>query len=33
VIVLPEGHGLSPVDARVRVAEALPPLPFGAKKR
>jgi acetyl coenzyme A synthetase (ADP forming)-like protein len=33
VIVLPEGHGLSPVDARVRVAKALPPLPFGAKKR
>jgi acyl-CoA synthetase (NDP forming) len=33
VIVLPEGQGLSLVDARVRVAEALPPLPFGAKKR
>jgi acyl-CoA synthetase (NDP forming) len=33
VIVLPEGEGLSLVDARIRVAEALPPLPFGAKKR
>jgi acetate---CoA ligase (ADP-forming) len=33
VIVLPEGQGVSLVDARVRVAEALPPLPFGAKKR
>ncbi len=33
VIVLPEGQGLALVDARVRVAEALPPLPFGAKKR
>jgi acyl-CoA synthetase (NDP forming) len=33
VIVLPEGKGVSLVDARVRVAEALPPLPFGAKKR
>jgi len=33
VIVLPEGEGVSLVDARVRVAEALPPLPFGAKKR
>ncbi|MEW5872564.1 MAG: GNAT family N-acetyltransferase [Chloroflexota bacterium] len=31
VIVLPEGKGISIVDARVRVAEALPPLPFGAK--
>jgi len=33
VIVLPEGQGVSMVDARIRVAEALPPLPFGAKKR
>ncbi|MBN2043556.1 MAG: GNAT family N-acetyltransferase [Anaerolineales bacterium] len=33
VIVLPEGNGVSLVDARIRVAEALPPLPFGAKKR
>jgi acetyl coenzyme A synthetase (ADP forming)-like protein len=33
VIVLPEGQDVSLVDARVRVAEALPPLPFGAKKR
>jgi acetyl coenzyme A synthetase (ADP forming)-like protein len=33
VIVLPEGQGVSLVDARLRVAEALPPLPFGAKKR
>jgi acetyl coenzyme A synthetase (ADP forming)-like protein len=33
VIVLPEGQGVSLVDARVRVAETLPPLPFGAKKR
>jgi acyl-CoA synthetase (NDP forming) len=33
VIVLPEGQGVSIVDARVRVAETLPPLPFGAKKR
>lgn len=33
VIILPEGQGVSLVDARVRVAEALPPLPFGAKKR
>lgn len=33
VIVLPEGQGLSIVDARIRVAEAQPPLPFGAKKR
>jgi acyl-CoA synthetase (NDP forming) len=33
VIVLPEGQGVFLVDARVRVAEALPPLPFGAKKR
>ena len=33
VIVLPEGQGVSLVDARIRVAEALPPLPFGAKKR
>jgi acyl-CoA synthetase (NDP forming) len=33
VIVLPEGQGVSIVDARIRVAEALPPLPFGAKKR
>jgi acetate---CoA ligase (ADP-forming) len=32
-IVLPEGQGVSVVDARIRVAEALPPLPFGAKKR
>jgi acetyl coenzyme A synthetase (ADP forming)-like protein len=33
VIVLPEGQGVSIVDARIRVAEALPLLPFGAKKR
>ncbi len=33
VIVLPEGQGVALVDARIRVAEALPPLPFGAKKR
>jgi acetyl coenzyme A synthetase (ADP forming)-like protein len=33
VIVLPEGQGVSLVDARVHVAEALPPLPIGAKKR
>jgi acetate---CoA ligase (ADP-forming) len=33
VIVLPEGKGVSVVDARVRVAEALPPLPLGAKRR
>jgi acetyl coenzyme A synthetase (ADP forming)-like protein len=33
VIVSPEGQGVSLVDARVRVAEALPSLPFGAKKR
>jgi acetate---CoA ligase (ADP-forming) len=32
-IVLPEGKGVSVVDARIRVAEALPPLPFGSKKR
>jgi acyl-CoA synthetase (NDP forming) len=33
VIVLPEGQGVSVVDARVRVAQALPPLPFGATRR
>jgi acetyl coenzyme A synthetase (ADP forming)-like protein len=33
VIVLPEGQGVAIVDARIRVAETLPPLPFGAKKR
>jgi acyl-CoA synthetase (NDP forming) len=33
VIVLQEGQGVSVVDARIRVAEALPPLPFGSKKR
>jgi acyl-CoA synthetase (NDP forming) len=33
VIVLPEGQGVALVDARLRVAEILPPLPFGAKKR
>jgi acyl-CoA synthetase (NDP forming) len=33
VIVLPEGQGVALVDARIRVAEALPPLPIGAKKR
>jgi len=33
VILLPEGQGVSLVDARIRVGEALPPLPFGAKKR
>lgn len=32
-IVLPEGQGVSIVDARIRVAETLPYLPFGAKKR
>jgi acetyl coenzyme A synthetase (ADP forming)-like protein len=33
VIVLPEGQGVALVDARIRVSEALPSLPFGAKKR
>jgi acetate---CoA ligase (ADP-forming) len=33
VVVLPEGQGVSIVDARIRVAEAVPSLPFGAKKR
>jgi acyl-CoA synthetase (NDP forming) len=33
VILLPEGQGVCLVDVRVRVAETLPPLPFGAKKR
>jgi len=33
VIVLSEGNGVSVVDARIRVAEAAPPLPLGAKKR
>lgn len=33
VIVLPEGQGVSVVDARIRVAEALLALPFGSKKR
>ena len=33
VIVLPEGKGVAIVDARVRVAQAPPSLPFGAKKR
>jgi acetyl coenzyme A synthetase (ADP forming)-like protein len=33
VIVLPEGQGVAIVDARVRVAQAPPSLPFGAKKR
>jgi acyl-CoA synthetase (NDP forming) len=33
VIVLPKGRGVAIVDARIRVAEALPDLPFGAKKR
>lgn len=33
VIVLPEGQGVSLVDARIRVAETIPFLPFGAKKR
>jgi len=33
VIVLPEGQGVSVVDARIRVAEALRLLPFGSKKR
>lgn len=33
VIVLPQGQGVAIADARIRVAEALPPLPFGAKKR
>jgi acetyl coenzyme A synthetase (ADP forming)-like protein len=32
-IVLPEGQGVSIVDARIHVAETLPYLPFGAKKR
>jgi acyl-CoA synthetase (NDP forming) len=33
VIVLPEGQGVVLVDARIRVSETLPSLPFGAKKR
>jgi acetyltransferase len=33
VIVLAEGKGVSVVDARIRVAEAVPSLPFGSKKR
>ena len=33
VIVLPEGQGVALVDARIRVAQAAPSLPFGAKKR
>jgi acetyltransferase len=33
VIVLPEGKGVCVVDARVRVAGAIPSLPFGSKKR
>lgn len=33
VMVLPEGRGLAVVDARVRVAEAAPEIPIGAKKR
>ncbi len=33
VVVLPEGEGVSVVDARVRVVEVLPPLPLGAKRR
>jgi len=33
VMVLPEGQGVSLVDARIRITEILPPLPFGAKKR
>ena len=33
VMVLAEGQGVSVVDARVRVAEALPPLPLGAVRR
>jgi acetate---CoA ligase (ADP-forming) len=32
-IALLEGQGVSIVDARIRVDEALPSLPFGAKKR
>ncbi|MBN1668718.1 MAG: acetate--CoA ligase family protein, partial [Anaerolineales bacterium] len=33
VIVLPEEQGVCLVDVRIRVAETIPPLPFGAKKR
>jgi acetate---CoA ligase (ADP-forming) len=33
VIVLPEGQGVALVDARIRVTEMFPSLPFGAKKR
>jgi acetyl coenzyme A synthetase (ADP forming)-like protein len=33
VVVLAEGQGVSVVDARVRVAEAPPPLPLGARRR
>jgi len=33
VMVSPEGKGVSVVDARVRVAATLPPLPLGAKRR
>jgi acetyl coenzyme A synthetase (ADP forming)-like protein len=33
VIVLLDGQGVSLVDARIRVAETVPSLPFGAKKR
>ena len=33
VIVQPAGQGVAVVDARIRVAEAAAPLPFGAKKR
>lgn len=33
IIVLPDGQGVAVVDARVRVAEARPLLPLGAKKR
>jgi acetyl coenzyme A synthetase (ADP forming)-like protein len=33
VLVLANGEGVRVVDARIRVAEAVPPLPVGAKKR
>ncbi|MBI4278271.1 MAG: acetate--CoA ligase family protein, partial [Armatimonadetes bacterium] len=33
VVVLPEGQGVSVVDARVRVDVSRPPLPLGAKRR
>lgn len=33
LIVLPEGQGVRIVDARIRVAESVPPLPIGARRR